>query len=155
MNKVIYALLIVGLGTLPAIAKDTMEARMKAAESYVNGPAQQKMISAIMSPATVSAQLAAQFPNISTEKREKLSAIAAEELVKTIPELTTATQKAVAEIFSVKEIQALDAFYRSKEGTNILAKMQPMMARTYSLMAPAIQKVQKVLIKRFKTEMKK
>jgi hypothetical protein len=125
----------------PALAQDEAALRA-AAESYVSGPANQRMMDQILSPDTLIAQMRAANPNLTDEQLQLAAGIAAEELAEIRDDMEVATIEAAIVTFSLEEITALDAFYRTPEGMGVAGKMQPFMQNAFARMGPALQAAQ-------------
>ncbi|OSP56602.1 DUF2059 domain-containing protein [Pseudoruegeria sp. SK021] len=136
-----------GLGVAFAQGED-MAALRAAAESYISSPGQQAMIDRLLSPETVVEQVRSSSPDLPPELVVEIGTIASEELVTVREPLEDAMVEAAAETFTLDELQALDAFYRTPEGLGVLDKMQPFMAAAMSLVGPELQAAQQRIMQR-------
>ncbi len=143
------ALLLAG----PAVAQDDEAARITAAERYIASPSQQDMISAMFSPEAVLGQMQAGGGGMTPEQVEIASKIVSEEIGKVRPLIENALIKAVAETFSLEQIEAVDTFYRTPEGAAVLRKTQPMMGNFWNRVGPVIRQSQKNTNERLKREL--
>lgn len=130
----------------PGMAQDA--ALMEAARSYVASPGEQAMITELLSPQAVVAQIQQASPGMPAEVAQIIGGIAAEELGAVRAPLETAMIQAAAQTFTLEEIKALDAFYRTPEGTSVQAKMQPFMAAAMTLATPDLMAAQKKIMDR-------
>lgn len=113
-----------------------------AAESYVNSPAQQQMIDGLLDPESIMGQIRSARPDVPKEVVESIGQIASEELTTLKPQLEEAMVEAAVQTFTLDEIKAVDAFYRSPEGQAILAKSQDFMQAAMTEIGPKIQAAQ-------------
>ncbi|MEM1315161.1 MAG: DUF2059 domain-containing protein [Pseudomonadota bacterium] len=131
------------LGSAASASGQTPEA---AARAYVAVPsvaaALDRMLSAEGLAETVRPGMLAQ--GMPPELADRILPIMAEEMAAIGDELTEMMVVAVAEHFTVAEIEALSAFYATTEGASVMAKMQPMMTsfmtRALPLQQAAIQR---------------
>lgn len=130
----------------PGLAQD--DAVQAAAEAYVSGPGQQIMIDQLLAPETVVSQIRRASPDLPDDVAEMVGAIAAEELSVVRAPLEAAMVTAAAQTFTLGEIEALDAFYRTPEGLAILNKMQPFMDIAMTLVAPELHAAQEKIMQR-------
>ena len=135
-----------------AFAQDDMEARRKAAEAYVNSPAQQEVMKGVASPDVLAAQMRATAPGMSDEEVARASAIAAEELTPMLEEMRSATIEAVAETFTLQEIEAITAFYSTPEGMALATKTGPLMQSVFQRVGPQMQAAQQRIMQRLQQE---
>ncbi len=108
-----------------ALAKDDPELRA-AAESYIQHPITQGVLDSVTSVETMRSSLVshlqAEGTTLSNDQIETLSRILQEEFDRIRPKFETAMTKAVIEIYSLKEIQALNEFYSSDVGASAMMK---------------------------------
>lgn len=147
MKRLAAALLAAALA-LPALAQDDPEARRAAAQRYMQSEAQQRMIEQTLSPDALVAQIGAMTPGLDDAAIRQIAAVASEELAPLLPKLEAAMVDAAVETFTVAEIEALDAFYRTPEGIAIAAKMQPFMQRALGALGPDLQQAQMRIMQR-------
>lgn len=149
------AFLILMLGMSTNIhAQDTQEARLEAAQRYIETPAVQDMMNEMFSPDAVKAMQASLVPaGSSTEaQREAAATIISEELKGVLPELERVMVNATAESFTLVEIEALVAFYGSPEGRSIMKKFQPYMQQSFRQLGPVLQVMQQTIVRRVREE---
>ena len=147
-------LVLFALAPMAVHAQDGEASRRAAAERYIMSDGQQRMLDQILSPEVMSAQLAAQFPQIPAAQRGRLAAIASDEIKKVRPLMEKAMIDAAVATFTTSEIEALDAFYRTPEGAAVLTKMQPFMQRSFQAMGPAMQTMQRSIAGRVQEMLK-
>lgn len=103
-------------------AQDNLRA---AAQRYVQLPAVQQVLDYVLGPAFVEPLLAlAGGDRIDAAKREKIIAIATQEMGRARPTMEKAMIGAAAEVFTLAELEAMVAFYGSEVGASTLAKTQ-------------------------------
>ena len=142
----------------PAAAQDTdaapSEEARAAAERYIQGDAMQSMMDAMLSPETLSQAMSAQFGGqIPPDVADQITTIATEELAAVEPQMEAAMIEAVAETYTVEEIEAQIEFYASDVGASVLRKTQPFMTAFYEEAAPAMQEMQQAMIQRLEETM--
>ncbi|MEO1491714.1 MAG: DUF2059 domain-containing protein [Pseudomonadota bacterium] len=137
----------------PAFAQDDAAARFEAAERYIASPSQQDMITAMFSPEAVLGQMQAGGGGMTPEQLQVASKIVTEEIGKVRPLIENALIKAVAETFSLDQIEAVDAFYRTPEGAAVLRKTQPMMGNFWNRVGPVLRQSQRNTNERLKREL--
>lgn len=153
MIRLLLTATLLTFGT-QAFAQDDLAARQAAAERYISSPSQQDMISAMFSPEAVLGQMQAGAGAMTPEQVQVAGKIVAEELDKVRPLIENALIKAVAETFSLQQIEAVDAFYRTPEGAAVLRKTQPMMGNFWNRVGPVLRESQKNTNERLKRELK-
>ena len=130
-----------------------LEVRREAARSYIASAPQQQMLDQLLSADVLTAQLKAQFPQLAAEQIEVISRVGSETMAEVRPQMEAAMVDAAAQTFTVEEIKALDAFYRTPEGTAVMSKMQPFMQSAMRSMAPAMQQAQAAIAQRVQQEL--
>lgn len=113
------------------------QAALRAAVVFVQSPAQQGMIDAMLDPATIMARNAFVLEQIPAGKAQRLVSIITEEFSSQRPHIEKALILSTADTFTAEEIYAMNEFYSSAVGRSIMAKMQPYMevfSRTMSSM---------------------
>ena len=133
---------------VPALAQDADSAKLEAARAYVATDAQQTVIRQVASPEVIAAQLSAQFPQFTPEQVSQLSVIASEELGPMMKEMEEVMVQAVAETFTLKEIEAITAFYSTPEGLALANKTGPLMQAVFSQVGPQMQAAQQRIAQR-------
>ena len=138
-----------------SIAQAQDAERMAAAQKYLETPTVQKMMDDMLSPQFVSAMLQQMqmAANVTDDQRDKLAKILSEEFDKIRPEMERIMLESTAAHFTVKEIEALTAFYNSEEGAAIAQKMQPYMGQAMQQMIPLMQSMQQGFVQRVQAEM--
>ena len=147
MRTLILAVLI-GLNASVSFAQDEMEAKRQAAEAYVSSEAQQSIIAQVGSPEVIAAQMEAQFPQIPAEARTQLAEIASEEMAPMMDEMERVMIDAVAETFSLEEIEAITAFYETPAGLAMAQKTAPLMQSVFARIGPQMQAAQQRIAER-------
>ncbi|MEL6599925.1 MAG: hypothetical protein AAGK98_12230 [Pseudomonadota bacterium] len=134
---------------VPALAQDDARA---AAESYVNSPVQQQLISDLLSEEAVINQLRAMLPpDTPAEMIEEVSVIVADELNGTRDAMSAAMVTAAMQIYTVEELQALDTFSRSEVGSSALLKALPFQQAFVETIDPVLREMQTNIITRLQT----
>lgn len=147
----VSALLVIGTY---AHAQDDAAARLSAAERYISSPSQQDMISAMFSPEAVLGQMQAGTGAMTPEQMQIAAKIVTDEINKVRPLIENALIKAVAETFSLAQIEAVDNFYRTPEGAAVLRKTQPMMGNFWNRVGPVLRESQRKTNSRLKEELR-
>lgn len=145
MTRHLIAALILALPALSASAQDSQEDLRAAAESYIESPAQQQVIDRLLSADNIVAQARASRPDLPDAVLEQLGTIASEELGAIRGDLENAMIEAAMETFTLAEIQALDAFYRTEEGSSVLLKTQDFMQSAMVRVGPRLQQAQQAI----------
>jgi hypothetical protein len=153
MFKSLLALVLVAGLTLPAAAQDNPEALREAAVAYIGSPAQQSVIDRLLSADNIVAQARASRPDLPQSLIDELGIIASEELGSIRIDLEAAMIDAAAETFTLNEIQALDAFYRTDEGASVLLKTQDFMQAAMQRVGPKLQEAQQAIGRRAQAAM--
>ena len=126
-----------------------------AARAYVETPGVAAMLDLMMSAdgltETVRPAMLAQ--GLPPEIVDRILPIMADEMSAIGDELTEMMVIAVAEHFTVEEIEALTAFYSTPIGTSVLAKSQPMMTSFMARALPAQQAALQRAMRRVQEEM--
>lgn len=150
MIRIFLTVVAVALAT--SVAADDMADRRVAAQSYIQSPTQQATIKQMLSADQMLALMRAQFPNIDEEELQAVAPIIAEEFdgVREVIEVTMVDT--MVETFTLAEIKALDAFYRSPEGAAVMAKMPGYMQQTMIAMRPALQSAQRRIASRVQAQ---
>jgi len=148
MTRTIAAALFFAAASLPAAAQDDPEGLREAARSYIQSPAQQAVIDRLLSADGIVAQTRQARPDLPEEVVSQLGQIASEELSAIRDDLESAMVEAAAETFTLAEIQALDAFYRTEEGSSVLLKTQTFMQAAMEDVAPDLQAAQQQIMQR-------
>ena len=138
----------------PVFAEGDDAARLAAAERYISSQSQQDMISSMFSPEAVLGQMQAGAGAMTPEQLRTAAKIVEEEIGKVRPLIENALIKAVAETFTLKQIEAVDAFYRTPEGAAVLRKTQPMMGNFFNRVGPVLRESQKNTNDRLKRELR-
>lgn len=123
-----------------AFAQDN--ALMDAAARYVQHPVQQKMLDDLMSPQAMLAQLQPMLPDARQDTLEAVARIVSEEMASLRPAMEQAMITSAAETFTLAELDALRAFYATKEGAGAAGKMQNFMARSWEEIGPEFNRAQ-------------
>lgn len=134
---------------------DDMEERRAAAKSYLESPAQQKMIDAMFSPDQMVAMLKAQMPTVSQDKLDAVAKIVSEELNSIRPKMEEVMLEAAVEQFTTEELEAMDEFYRSEMGEAVMLKMPGFMQSYTSQMGEDMGQMQQRIMQRVMQEMSK
>lgn len=132
--------------TSPALAQDVT--LVAAAEAYISSPSQQNMIDRLLSPDSIRAQISNARPDIPVDLLVEVGKIASEELNAVRPQLEKAMVDAAVETFTLAEIEALDAFYRTPEGQSVLVKNATFMQTAMNSIAPEMRDVQQEIFTR-------
>lgn len=132
--------------TSPVLAQDA--ALVAAAESYISSPSQQDMIDRLLSPDSIRAQISSARPDIPVDLLVEVGKIASEELLAVRPQLEKSMVDAAVETFTLEEIEALDAFYRTPEGQSVLIKNATFMQTAMNSIAPEMRQVQQEIFTR-------
>lgn len=109
------------------------------AQQYAALPAVQEMMASMISPEATAGQLAATLPpgvNLNDDQMSRLAALLSEELVDFQPTLEALMINAMADTFTVDELQAQIEWASSDVGSAVIAQTQPLMARITNEMAP-------------------
>jgi hypothetical protein len=123
-----------------AFAQDTV--LKDAATRYVQHPVQQKMLDDLMSPQAMLAQLQPMLPDARQETLEAVAQIVSEEMALLRPAMEQAMIISAAETFTLAELDALRAFYATKEGAGAAGKMQNYLARSWEEIGPEFNRTQ-------------
>ena len=134
---------------------DDRAARTAAAESYLNSPAQQKMIDAMFAPDQMMGMLRMQIPDASEAQLNTMSRIISEELAAIRDRMEEVMLAAAVEDFTLEELQALDAFYRSPAGESVMLKMPGFMQTYMQEMTPDMTEMQRKIATRVRNEVLK
>lgn len=137
MRSFLFAAAI-SLCGLPSFAQDAKEL----ATQYNQLPAVQEMMTAMFSPETSAQQFKATLPpgvDVSDEKLLKVGQIMSDVLIGLKPEMEEMQIEAIADVFTVEEIEAMIEFYSSDIGASVLVKTQPMFTSVMTELTPKIQ----------------
>ena len=137
----------------PGYAQDDEAARRAAAEAYIASPTQQEMLRGMLSPETTIAMVRAQFPGLPEEAMQQVATISREETEPVLPAMEEAMVDALVEVFSLAEIEAMDAFYRTREGAASALKTPTYMQTYLGAIGPELQNVNKRVIQRITSEL--
>lgn len=132
-------------GVMACAAGDSLEDRRALAKEYALLPANQQMISDMLSPKVMRSNLEVGMPQglgIPDEVLDEAAAVLSEEILLKKPELNGVMVEAAAQNFTIAELEAMIAFYSTPEGASAAAKMGTYMVDVNRLMAPTIQEVQ-------------
>ncbi|MCR5858559.1 DUF2059 domain-containing protein [Mesorhizobium sp. J428] len=117
-----------------------------AAERYVKLDAVQDLLDFMLGPGFLEPLMGALAGDkLKPDLKSQMVAIGTEELAKIRPSVEAAMAEAAAEIFSVKEIEALIAFYSSEHGASVIRKMQPFNNAYLVRITPDLQRLQAVM----------
>ncbi len=112
------------------------------ARDYAALPAVQEMMAAMFSPEASAAQIAATMPPgvvLSDDQMTRLGILLSEEMIDFQPRLEDLMIAAMAETFTVEEMQAQIDWVSSDIGRSILVQTQPMFTSIMAQMAPELQ----------------
>lgn len=137
MRRIAFA---IALALTPAtvFAQSTLEL----SQQYANLPAVQEMMAAMFSPEASAAQIASTMPpgvTLSDDQMNRLGTLLSEELVDFQPRLEELMIAAMADTFTVEELQAQIDWASSDIGRSILVQTQPMFTAIMTQMAPELQ----------------
>lgn len=149
MHIVFAALILLLTSTVARVQDETL---MEAARAYVDHPVQQKLMSDMVSPEGVMAQLGVFDGSLPEDVMARMAEIMSEEMTTIMPALREAMITSMAQTFSMAEIQALNEFYASDVGASAMEKMTPFMQATSAQIAPAYQEMMSNLARRIKEE---
>ncbi len=123
MTKSLVAAVLFSLSLASgALAQDDLRA---AAERYVRLPAVQQVLDFVLGPNFLQPILAmAGGDQIEAAKRDRIIAIATEEMARARPAMENAMIEAAAKVFTLPELEVMVAFYGSEVGASTLAKTQ-------------------------------
>lgn len=130
--------LTLALAPAPLLAQSTLEL----SQQYSALPAVQEMMAAMFSPDATAAQLAATLPPgmvLNEGQMDRLAGIVSEELIGFQPRLEALMIDAMADTFTVAELEAQIEWASSDVGRSVLVQTQPLMARIMGEMAPELQ----------------
>ena len=111
------------------------------AEEYVAMPEIQRMIDDMFSPESMAGQFKNGLPpnvQLSPEQETEIGEILSGVMVGLRPKVEDQMVVSSAKIFTAEELTALMEFYKSEHGASVMAKMQPYMQDTMSVMMPQI-----------------
>ncbi|GEM_PF-942537 len=134
--------LLLSVGTVQA------ESRMDLAREYMELPGNQQMMNDLFSPETMYNQLKASLPRnakISNSKKRRIGNVLSQGMMQLRPSMDQIMLRESARVFTKAELRAMIAFYSSKEGASILAKMPQFMERSMTKLGPQIQRVQEAV----------
>ncbi len=138
----------------PAAAQEQAADRaLDAARGYVQSVAMQTALDELLSTDTFIAQLDASGLRLDPDQTETLAGIVEEEFAVIRPDLEEAMTAAAADAFTLEELEALAAFYRSDEGVSIAAKMTPFMQSFYDQIGPTLLETQTEIAARAEEEL--
>jgi len=138
-------------GATPGHAQD--DELREAVQRYVDNPIQQRMMDEMLSADAMIAQMRAMTPQLTEEQLQIFGRIGAEEMTALRPDLEAAMVASAVDTFSLEEIVALEAFYNTPEGADVMSKMQPFMANTFAMIGPQMQQAQMRIGQRVMTEL--
>ncbi|GFE66008.1 DUF2059 domain-containing protein [Litoreibacter roseus] len=135
----------------PLFAQD--EERLEAARAYVESDVQQKLMTDMLSPEMIMAQMGPALQQVPTEQLEIITNIVSEEVNRIRPAMEQAMIQGAATTFSLEEIEALTAFYSSPLGASAMSKMTPFMQSTMGTLQPELQAMQSQVMQRVQAEL--
>lgn len=143
MIRITSMAMALAVAAAPAVAQvaPSLDAR-EAARGYVESRAMQDALDELLSTETFVAQLEDAGLRLDPRQTETLEVIVAEEFAGIRPDLEDAMTIAAADAFTIEELEALNAFYGSKEGQSIAAKMRPFMLSFYTEIGPTLLEAQ-------------
>ena len=132
MTRLMIAVLAAILAISPARADDDFEGRRAVAAEYVALYLETADLSDMslkaMQPLLV--QIAANQPDLWREKGPTLTGIAVGAFARLLHESLSSIDAALAEAFTLQELEALRDFYSSPEGQSVMRKMPDFMRQT-------------------------
>jgi hypothetical protein len=131
---------------------DDLAARRAAAESYVKSPVLQQMMDKELSVDAFLAHMQRGLPELSEEDAAIMARVVTEEYANARVFMEAAWIEAAIETFTVDEIRALDAFYRSKQGISAMSKISDYERTFQEKSREDIQLMVQRLERRFKQE---
>ncbi len=149
--KFLTTMIAAALFATASFADDLAERRVAAA-SYLQSPAQQKMIDAMFAPDQMLGLLKAQAPNLTAEQLDAVAKIVSEELATIRTNMEKVMVDVAVDQFTLEELKALDAFYRSEVGEAVMLKMPGFMQNYMSGMGPDMARMQQNIGRRVATE---
>lgn len=148
--KLILAAVIAAALTAPALAQDTSAL----ATAFVKSPVQQKLLDDMLSKDVLAAQVQAAGVPLSRAQTNVILNIVSEELNAIRPEIESAMIVAAANAFTAQDLEALLAFYDTRDGASAMSKMAPFMQSTTTEMMPSIRAAQARVIQRVQAELR-
>lgn len=145
MIRTAAAAALCGALAWPAFAQDTTAL----AEQYIALPSVQQMMTDMMSPEAMMAQLSAMMPagtTLTDDQRTRLGEVLQRTLGGLRPAMEEAMVASAAGTFTAEELQAMLDFYGSEVGASVLAKTQPMMADFMGRIGPQMQAAQAAMM---------
>ncbi|WP_292023793.1 DUF2059 domain-containing protein [Maritimibacter sp. UBA3975] len=130
---------------LPARAQDVRAL----AETYADLPEVQAMWDDVFSPLWLSNQFRLGVPpevEISNDQLDRIGVLLADQMEGLRPQMRAMMVETMAGAFSADEIAALVAFYQSKHGAAVMAKMPGFTTRYSAALAPMIQAAQQSVL---------
>ena len=151
MMKAMLAAVFLSLALVAgASAQDDLRA---AAERYVRLPAIQQVLDFVLGPGFVQTLLSlAGGDSVDAGKRDKIVAIATEEMARARPAMENAMIEAAAETFTVEELEAMVSFYGSEVGASTLSKTQAFNQAYLAAFATGMQELQITVENRIQLE---
>jgi len=139
--------------TAPAVADEA--AIRAAAESYVNSEAQQAAMDQMLSGDQILGMMRSQVPGATEEQLQTVSKIVEEELAAIRQKMEAAMIDSAVQTFTLEEIEALDAFYRSPVGSSVMQKMPQFMQASMGQLGPDMMQMQQRIQQRVMEAMSK
>lgn len=139
MKRILTALALSVALPVAAFAQDEVT---NLAQDYVDLPEVQRMMEDMFSPGSMLAQFESGLPAgvaLSEDQRDRIGTLLSDAMRTLQPEMENVMVSASAKVFTADELRALIDFYSSEHGASVMAKMQPFMQETMSVMMPRIQ----------------
>lgn len=143
MKKLTIALSFCAFATT-ALAEEARDL----AETYVNLPQVQQMITDMFAPENMQRHVAASLPQslaVTDAQMQRIGEIMSSMMNDLRPRMSDVMIESSAIVFAPDELSALIAFYSSEHGAAIMTKMQPFMAQVMAEMTPDIVALQQKL----------
>ena len=138
--------------TPAALASD--EERLAIARSYLKMSTESmnldKLADVSISPILMAVEK--NQPELYAEKKDKLQSIAKTVMSKTLTDALNGLDKTLAKIFTLEELKALQSFYSSETGRNVMRKMPQYTAAVQPAMVRALQTAVPELLQKFAAE---
>ena len=119
-----------------------------AAKVLVASPGQQLAVDEMLSKDAMLSQIEMLAPELTDEQEAAIETIVGEEFAAVRGKIEESMENAITHLFTLEEIEALDAFYRTKEGAAIAEKMQIFDSNVFVELGSALEDTRSKIMER-------
>ena len=143
----LFAIIATSLSTSPVAAQSIPKLR-EAAKLLVESPGQQLAVDEFLSSDAMLSQIEMLAPDLTDDQATEIEEIVDQEFAAVRAQVEQSMENAFAHLFTLEEIAALDAFYRTDEGAAIAQKMQIFESNLFVELGSALEDTRAKILER-------